>query len=72
MEAQIYLLILVVTVFMAGAGVAAYLLIERLRETNQTLADVDKTLKVISAQISTEVQTELGAINRNTKWTAGP
>ncbi len=72
MEAQLYLLILVVTVFMAGAGITAYLLIERLREAAETLAEVDKTLKAISAQISTEVQTELGAINRNTRWTAGP
>ncbi len=72
MEAQIYLLILVITVFMAGAGVIGFLIIERLRAVGGTLIEVEKSLKTISGQISTEVQTELGAINRNTRWTAGP
>ncbi len=68
MEAQLYLLIVVVIVFMAGAGIFGILMLSRLRDLNKTLTEVDNSLKIISSQISTEVRTELGAINRNTRW----
>ncbi len=69
MEAEILLLVVVVIVFMGGVGIAAHVLLGRLDAPGKTLAEVNRSLKTISGQISTKVRPELEAINRNTRWT---